>query len=71
MKLIGTQPLETEHLILRRLEIKDYKDLELKTYNFLCALQFANTIYNFSSPKTPFNCLHLFIKSITSSCFLH
>lgn len=34
------------------IEIKDYKDLELKTYNFLCALQFANTIYNFSSPKT-------------------
>ena len=26
MKLIGTQPLETEHLILRRLEINDYKE---------------------------------------------
>ena len=26
MKLIGTQPLETEHLLLRRLEINDYKE---------------------------------------------
>ena len=34
------------------IQIKDYKDLELKVYNFMCALQLVNTICNLSSSKT-------------------
>ena len=34
------------------IQIKDYKDLELKVYNFMCALQLVNTTCNLSSSKT-------------------
>ena len=47
------QTLETMKILEENnVDIKDYKDLEIKVNTFLCTLQMMNTIGNFSLQKT-------------------